>query len=361
MVFQRVTSLLENKQYDTAAKTLDRFRSCPAHSQLETFQMGWLYGRARRFDTALQIFGTVARDVPDPLTHDYAVALSKFELADYQGAIEILEQRGSTGSADAKSVNLLAVSYSKLGQYRQAYDILAREAQKDSSDLSLYLNLITVCAEAGDFGKAEEVATEAQRLFPNSADVFIVQGAADTLLGHLDQAHNHFATGARLAPSRADARFFLALIDYKQGKFPEAISVLRTALKDGMADSELHYLLAECLLKLGSNSTDAAIHELNRAIDLNANSVSARTLRGKLLLDSGHPYDALRDLEFASRQDPDSRSVLYNLARAYRAVGRNSEAQDLFRQVRAQSTDTVNEFSRMRLNEALSGKSEQQR
>jgi predicted Zn-dependent protease len=354
-VLQRVNTLLGDRQYNQAAKNLDQFQACPGLSALEIFQMGWLYGRARRFDIALKIFNTVPQDVPDRLTHDYAIALSKFELAEYQGAIDILQPRQSSGTADAKSVNLLAVSYSKLGLYRDAYLVLREQIKKDSSDLSVYLNLVTVCAEGGDFAKAADVAAQARRLFPNSPDVFIVQGAAETLLGHWDQAYDDFAAGARLAPARADARFFLALTDYKQAKFSEAISILRASAKDGIADSDLHYLMAECLRKLDPANRSVALHELDRAIDLSRNSVSARTLRGKLLLESGHLNEALTDLEFARHQDPDSRAAMYNLARVYRALGRTHEAQALFRQFREETADTLNEFGDRRLHEALTG------
>ena len=356
---QQINSELERKQYDQAAKILDQQRACPAHSPLEIFQIGWFYGRARRFETALHLFKTVPQEVPDPVTHNYAIALCKFELGDYQGAIAILKPVQLSGTGDTKSINLLAVSYSKLGWYRQAYAILAEQTQKDSGDLSLYLNLVTVCAEGGDFAKAAEVAAQARELFPSSPDVFIVQGAAATLLGHLDQAYEDFAAGVRLAPSRTDARFFLALTDYKQGKFSDALSILRNAVNGGLVDSDLYYLMAECLLKLESANTNEALHELDRAINLNANSVSARTLRGKLVLDGGRASEALPDLELANRLDPDSRAVLYNLARAYRALGRDSEAQSLFRKLQAQTADTFNEFTDTRLNDVLTGKGEQ--
>jgi tetratricopeptide (TPR) repeat protein len=352
-VFQRVNLLLEGKQYDQASKLLDQFRNCPIHSPVETFQIGWLYGRARRFDIALKIFDSVPQNIPDPLTHDYAIALSKFELANYQGAIDVLKPYQSSGTADEKAVNLLGVSYSKLGLYREAYATLEEETHRESSDVITYLNLVTVCAEAGNFAKAADIAGQARHLFPNSADVLIVQGAANTLLGHLDQAYEDFAAATRLAPTRADARFFLGLIDYKQGKFPDAISTLQGALKDGIADADLHYLIAECLLKLHSANTDQALHELDRALELNTDLLSARTLRGKLLLEAGHPEKALADLEFANHRDRDSRAALYNLARAYRALGRVSDAQALFRQLRTETADTLNEFSNTRLNEAL--------
>lgn len=359
-IFQSADRLIRNREYEHASELLKEFEACPTRKPLDTFQLAWLYGRARRFDHALKLFEGVPHDVPDPATHDYAVALSRFELGQYQETVDVLRPYQTSGKADEKSMNLLAVAYSKLGLYRNAYDVLSEQVQRNPGDLTTYLNLITICAEGGKVAKAAEIATKARQLFPDSADAAIVLGAAETMLGHLDQSYADFSIATRLAPSRADARFFLALIDYKQGKFSDGIGVLQTAVRDGMTDSDLHYLMAECLLKQNPANVQQALKELDRAIDLNKRSVAARSLRGKLLLESGHPKQASEDLELARQQDPQSRAALYNLARAYQAEGRTADARALFRQLRSQSADALNEITDMRLNDALSGKAGQE-
>lgn len=356
--FENVNGLLQTRHYEEAARVLDQLHRCPSLSALETFQMGWLYGRARHFDTALKVFHAVPDDIPDRLTHRYAIALSKFELADYRGAVDGLKDL-PPGDLDAKCANLLAVAYSKLGLYREAYAILTQQTQRDPHDVSAYLNLVTVCAESGNFEQAAEVASEATRLFPQSSEVFVVKGAANILLGHLDQAYSDFSRAVHLDPARPDTRFLLALTDYKQGKFSDAVAVLQAANKEGLVDSDLHYLLAECLLKLNATNTAAVIAELNRAIEINGNSVSARTLRGRLLLEAGHPKEAVGDLEFASRHDPESRSASYNLARAYRALGKTDQARILFQRLRGQTADALTALSNQKLNDALAGKGAQ--
>src|SRR6202012_185270 len=140
--------------YEAAAHSLDEIRHCPGLSNLDSFELGWLYGKARHFDAALAIFQRLPSDVPDRSTHDFAVALSRFEIGDYRGAVNQLEPENSAGLADSKSANLLAVSYSKLNLHREASAVLVREIQKDPGDLNTRLNLITVCAEGGDFKNA---------------------------------------------------------------------------------------------------------------------------------------------------------------------------------------------------------------
>jgi len=351
-VFTQVNDLLRNRQYQAAARTLDGLKHC-ALDPLDRFQSGWLYGRARNFTAALEAFNAVPGNVPDLVTHKYAIALSEFELADYRAASDVLKTLQSQAEFDTKCANLLAVSYSKLALYRDAYLVLAQDIRNHPDDLPAYLNMVTVCAEGGNIAKAAEVASEASRVFPQSQEVFVVRGAANMLLGHATEAGEDFSTAARIAPQAAEPRFFLALTQYKLGKYADAVNVLQSAIRDGIADPDVHYLMAECLLKLNPADTQKAIGQLNRAIELNANSVSARTLRGRLFLETGQPKAAVADLQLANRLDATSRSAAYNLARAYRAEGRTADAESLFKRLRSEPGDTLMELGDKRLNQAL--------
>jgi Transposase, Mutator family/Tetratricopeptide repeat len=130
-------------------------------------------------------------------------------------------------------------------------------------------------------------------------------------------------------------------------------------LDAGMIDSDFYYLLAECMVKIDPTNSKDALMELNRAIASNSRSVSARSMRGKLLLEEGQPKQAVADLKLALQIDPDSRSAVYNLARAYSALGRTAEAKSLFKQLSTHNTDSLNELSERRLKEALAGNSSQ--
>jgi tetratricopeptide (TPR) repeat protein len=178
-------------------------------------------------------------------------------------------------------------------------------------------------------------------------------------LGRLEAAHIDFTTAIHLAPTEADARFFQALTSYKQDKLDTAVHELDQAEQDGVHDSDLHYLKAECLVRRDPQNTAAVREELNSAIHLNPNSVSARVLRGKLELTAGEKENALRDLELAHKTDPQSRSAAYNLARAYQSLGRKQDAQLLFRQVSQQASDPLKELSDQRLNTTLKGEPSQ--
>lgn len=354
-IFAQTNMLLQQRSYEQAQATLDPLQGCRHLSPLERFNLGWLYGRAHNFKTALQIFKSTGPDVPNHLTHEYAIALTEFELGDFHSAVTTLGELRSQGALDTKCANLLGVAYSKLGLYKDAYPLFAEELRKNPHDLFAYLNLVTLYADTGNFAKASDIASQAVRAFPQDPDVFVVSGSANTLRGKLDAAHIDFATAVRLAPAKADPRFFLALTDYKQGDFTNAASELKKAIAAGIVDSDLHYLLAECLIKLDPPNSKDPLMELNRAIAIDSRSVPARSLRGKLLLEDGHPNQAVVDLRLALQIDPNSRSATYNLARAYSALGETAAAKPLFQKLSTHTTDSLHELSERRLKDALAG------
>lgn len=352
---RHVDELLRQHQQPQAKLLLERLHECAHLSPIETFSIGWAYGKIHDFKVALSLFATVDADVPDLQTHAYAVALGEVQLGNYSSAIKVLRSVHEKQSLNADCANLLAVSYAKLGQYQDAYGILREQLQEHPRDLYSYLNLITLLSDAGQFAEAQKVATEGVAVFPHNAEVLIVRGATETLLGQLHEARTDFSSAVTIAPAKADPRFFLALTDYRLNNSAAAAADLRNAMRAGVNSSDLEYLLAECMVKLEPTKSTEAIAELNKAIQLDGDSVPARTLRGKLLLEQGAPQKAIADLEIAHRTDPAMRSAAYNLARAYFAVGKRKEAQALYQQLQMQTTDTVTELSDQRIKQILSG------
>jgi len=351
--FASVDKRLKNKHYEEAKSTLDSLRSCPNLSNIEKFNLGWLYGRSRDFHTALTIFNSLPADVPDPSTHQYAIALGQFELSDYKGAVETLKTAQQQGALDSRSANLLGVSYSKLGLYQNAYPVLAEELRSDPHDLLAYLNLVSLFADSDDYENAAKVATRATSVFPENSAVFVALGAADTLRGDYDKGHDDLEKAIQLSPLLAQPRFLLAVSDYKKRDFAKAEAEIKEALDSGVDDSDLHYLLAECMFELDSTKDQAILSELNRAIALNPRNISARTMRGKMLLDQHHAQEAVADLQLAHQVDPNSHSATYALARAYAAVGRKGEAKVLFSGLSGQVSQDLENQRNMEITDAL--------
>jgi len=350
--FAKVGYLLEKKDYQGAKILLRRLEACPHLSPVQRFNVGWLYGKANDFPEALKIFKSVQPDVPDRLTHAYAIALVHFDQGQYQAAIDTLTTLRSKGISDAKCADLLSVAYSKLGRYPEAYAVMVENLRQDPSNPYAYYNLITLFVDTGELDKAAQVADKAVAALPQNAEALSMRGSIELSQGKTEDAYRDFASAAQLSPGSPDPPFFMALAEYRQSKFEEAGQVLKNAIASGIVDSDLHYLLAECLIRIDGTDSATVLAELDRAIQLNPNSVSARVLRGERLLASGRPQDALIDLKIARELEPnpqrDARNATYLLARAYVAVGKREQAKVLFAQLsRRFSSDKADSLNRL--------------
>jgi tetratricopeptide (TPR) repeat protein len=351
-VFRLADAELKRQQYDQAERELDRLLGCKALSSLDTFNLGWLYGRAHNFQKALSEFNSVSRDVPNAATHQYAIALAQFELKDYKAAVDTLTNTQGH-DLNQESANLLAVSYSKLGLYQESYAVLTDEIHRHPDDQPAYLNLVTLLCDQGRFAEAADIADKAVSAFPRNADVLVVRGAAHTLVGETAAAQADYQAAINASPLNGPSRFFLAVSEYKEGRYADARDEILRAIRAGVKDSDLHYLLAEVTLRIDPRNIENALAELNRAIAMNPREVHALSLRGKLLLQRHDLKGAVSDLELAHSIDPASASAAYNLARAYFALGKVEEANSLSKQLASSGTDAVNELNDQKLKGAL--------
>jgi tetratricopeptide (TPR) repeat protein len=352
-LLRQVDTLLREGKSGEALKQLDLLRNGPRLSPLESFELGWLYGQARRFRTAIEIFEILPENVPDPLTHSYAIALSHFNLGAYQKTVDVLLEAKRRGTLDAKAANLLGVAYAQLGEAEKAYASLRDGIGDDPSDADGYLNLVTLCVEYRNNPVAEKIASRGINAFPRESRLYVSRGAIKMQDGRVEQARDDFGRAVELAPRSADASFFSALAEYQLGRHAEAGTVLRKAIRSGVADPDIHYLLAESLLRSNPGDSAHAVRELDRAIELDPRSVAALVLRGKLGLKEGRAATAAADLEQARAVEPHSRSVLYSLARAYQQLGKQKEAQRLFERVQLDSDNAVVEMGQKKVGKIL--------
>ena len=86
-----------------------------------------------------------------------------------------------------------------------------------------------------------------------------MRGSIELSQSKTEDAYRDFAYAAQLSPKAPDPPFFMALADYRQSKFEEAIQVLKNAIASGIVDSDLHYLFAECLIRISGLATGGEV------------------------------------------------------------------------------------------------------
>ena len=96
-----------------------------------------------------------------------------------------------------------------------------------------------------------------------------------------------------------------------------------------------HKVHAGC--EIGAKQTDAAKHTLTEALVLEPDNAVVLANLGLLLSDTGHPGDAIPQLQRALSNDPDLHQARFGLAIAFARSGRRGdaarEAEELLRRL----------------------------
>ena len=196
---------------------------------------------------------------------------------------------GSSDADDSSADGLSrALGLARRGDYEWAAAALEDRARKGGSGAALYT--LAICrAVAGDAAAAAE----------------LLRKAADT---GVESAALRLALGTVLAEA---------------GHYEEALRQLRAAAAIDPESAFAHAAMAEVELLLGQ--PDRARESAQEALSLDADLPLARCAVGRALYQLGDAPGAAREFGKALESDPANPDLLYNLAAALAAAGRNDQ------------------------------------
>jgi Flp pilus assembly protein TadD len=288
-------------------------------------------------------------------------------------------------SMDSSATAMIAAAFAFLLQSGQCPDRLARSRQAYESRhfetaIAGFEAALSVCPQRAQvmaaLGQAQLMAgrldasiaslREAAKLEPKNANTHKVLGDALYLAGKEVEAEQSLKTALALDPRFKPALYALGRIYYQQNRFPEAVhqfqkvteldpnnyrahdnlglcydalyrdcdalrhffKALDLVYKDHPEYDWAHANLAEFFLK--RDQPEKAFQLAAEAAKRNPNSARNCFLTGKALVSLNKDDLSLRWLERAVALDPGYREAHYLLARTYRKLGREAEAEREF-------------------------------
>lgn len=296
----------------------------------------------------------VQRDAPDvAILRVIALDLN----ADRQEADAVFTRLIAATENDAKLTASLGWALAEAGQYERSETLLTRAFAADASDFHVMYDLGVVALYAHHYERARDVLEKAVRQQPENADALYSLAFAYSALGQPEPTLRTAAQAARVAPQRADVQRLIAVTAAElQANEDSAAAWDRyaalapgddTARRErgfarihlrqfdkGIADLEWyiarhpedpvgHYELG--LAQSTSNPTEG-LASLDKALQLKADFVAARSARGALNYLQGKPEAAVPDLEAAAASEPRNGMILDRLGQAYRALDRLQDA-----------------------------------
>jgi tetratricopeptide (TPR) repeat protein len=198
------------------------------------------------------------------------------------------------------------------------------EAKHRASDALVLLGVIL--AVKGDGASALKAVEQAVSFAPDSFDAQFALGRARFGAGDPSGAALAFRAAVALKADDAKSRFFLATALEGAGDYAAALSAYRELLAIRPESADGHLGLGALLVKLGGERTDEGIRELLRAVNLNGDLYEARITLGRALLRKGQAQESVEHLQRAAALAPRNPEPHYQLALAYRRLGKTAEA-----------------------------------
>ena len=206
---------------------------------------------------------------------------------------------------------------------------LYRAASLSVREGTMLSALAQVHLARNDLDAAEAAATRLAKLAPMAGSTAYLQALVEYRRGNFDEAAEFIQPLVNAAPDAALFRSLLGAIHLARGNLGQAEQQLRTVLVKSPRDPAAIKLLAETHLR--QQRPEAALATLRAVEDAAGEDAQVGLLRGLASLMSGNVEQGLLYLEQAAALDPTNELLKLQLARAYLAAGRDTDASGLLR------------------------------
>lgn len=192
----------------------------------------------------------------------------------------------------------------------------------------------TWCALGNSFSEQhqQEQALEcfhrATQLEPKAAYAFTLWGHEYVTAGQLQSALEAYRMALRADPLHHAAYFGLGLVFLRLGELDHAEQHFSQALRLSPENAVLECFLGRVLQECGR--TAQALQHFNIACEMQPTSAVARYHRAEALMEAGMMADAIKELRQLETLAPSEPGVYLALAKAYKALGKDTEATKCF-------------------------------
>ena len=177
----------------------------------------------------------------------FQIALVCNQLEDYVGAYKYLNQLISKNPNDADALTNLAVICTRLSLLDDAVRFFELALLNKPNNLICLINLAGIYNLKEEYGNALNCCKEALKIDPLDANLYLILGITLVKLNQLATAKIIFETALTFDPTIEEAKFNIAIIDYKNKKFSKSIEVLEDLLTKTNSINEINSISIESI------------------------------------------------------------------------------------------------------------------
>jgi len=299
------------------------------------------------------------------------LGLARIRLGESETAIQAFKRAGRLAPHEARPYFGLGLSYMNRGEIQSALQAYSDGLARNPNDVPANQNYALLLLQKGDFPNAVETLKRLKTLQPDNVATRVTLIDACLRAGLKNEGKNEIVQLLDAHRANMQEELSLATLLLRHRESAAAVEVLRNAATTWPDAAKPHGLLGLLLLQAGQY--EAAVAELGRAAQLDADSAEYALGLGEALLRWRHDPVALQfllavqskfgtvplykfelglayfyltryplaqqEFENLARERPDSSRVQYLLGGTYQAMGKTDQAEECYRKAVALKPD----------------------
>jgi tetratricopeptide (TPR) repeat protein len=279
-----------------------------------------------------------------------ALAVALHKVGDDAEALPYLEEYAKRQPDDPRGMALLGKICRLTGRDEEAEKTLRRALDLTPADGEVRLDLGVTLAHRHLLTQAREQLEKARELDPESEEVHFHLANLYKDLNETEERQRELSEMQRLKERKMGEEVSASLAAranqlLQGGDARGAAELYRQSLQDDPKDAKTYYNLSLALKALGDNAGE--IEALKRCIELDGALAKARARLGILYMQRNELNKAAVEFQAGMAAEPQAAEPPYNLGLINGMLGKNAEAEGLFRQATENDPNYVDAYLMM--------------
>jgi tetratricopeptide (TPR) repeat protein len=316
---------------------------------------------ANRKAEAEKIFRSLLPEIPkDPVPHLY-LGLALYERRQFAGAKRHFVQAGDLAMKNPEVLPMvvdsflsvkdetivphalqfndntnLASVFDRHGKAEHAFAILSKAIASNPDQEQGYTILAAFASAHQNDAYALKTVEQGLARIPGSAVLLLQKGLLLAFGGDREKARESFRAASEANPKWSLPLLSMGILELEAGHAEAAVEVFQKAITIAPNEAQGYYFSALAQSRVNESG---AIETLRKALAIDPKHARSSVLLGQLQISTGKLQEGVAELERALRSDPTNRSALYQIALAYRKLGRIALSKKYMAEFRAQKDE----------------------
>jgi tetratricopeptide (TPR) repeat protein len=283
--------------------------------------LGALYLRLREYKKAAETLEKGLKLDPQMSSATALLGIARYEMGDYAAARRNLEAALRANPKDNHAELYLANDLIKMGELNSAADHLRQLSQRQPANQEIWYLLGKVHMKL-----SEQALSKLNEIDPNSVWIHEISGEIMESMKNFDGALIEYKKAVEMAPGQSGTHYSLGNAYWTLKMWDAATEQFKAELVNDPINCLAQWKIGNIILERHANSEEA-LTAVQKALEVCPSLVQARLDRARALISLDRHAEAVKDLEMVEKADPSEPTPHFLLAQAYRAIGKNQEAQ----------------------------------